>query len=230
MEKITSDYAKDRFLEDTKNHSMEVLMDNGVYRHLSFTDNGSSDCRFDITTWPGHLCVSGDMGTFVFSRLHDMFAFFDSKIDSKYPINPGYWGEKIEASSGTRGTSYKEFSFDLFKELVLSEYENFAADYEDEDAEGLTESYSDDKQSYTQMLSELRAAIDEEVLGCDSNDVRAFDAASEFNWQSDDGTLKFDFADFWEHDCTEYSLRYLWILYAIVWGIGKYNKAKTQEV
>ena len=33
----------------------------------------NADGTFDIVTWPGYLCYSGDMGCFVFTRLPDMF-------------------------------------------------------------------------------------------------------------------------------------------------------------
>jgi hypothetical protein len=52
---------------------------------------------FDILTWSGHLCYTGDMGTYVFARIEDMFDFFRGRR-----INPQYWGEKVIAS-GTEG-------------------------------------------------------------------------------------------------------------------------------
>ena len=35
-----------------------------------------------------------------------------------------------------------------------------------------------------------------------------------------------EFYDFWETDLEEYTFRYLWCLYAIVWGITQYDKQK----
>ena len=228
---------------------MEVLLDNGVYRHLSFTNNGSSVYRFDITTWPGHLCISGDMGTQVFSRLHDMFEFFNDDLDSKFPINPGYWGEKLQAIGTNSG--YQEFSVDLFKENVWYEFNQFAEEYadqvedereviQDDSLRDETESVEDviahrdpdAEQELTkteQSLKDLKEAIQDEVLDRSHDGAeRAYDAAMNFQWEAEDGT-KFYMQDFWEHDCQDYTFHYIWVLYAIVYGIGQYNTAK-QEV
>lgn len=79
------------FLKDVESHRMTVLSDNGVNRSLKFENPNCSNLHFFITTWPGHLCISGDMGTFVFARIHDMFEFFEN-ID-----NAGYYTEKLIA-------------------------------------------------------------------------------------------------------------------------------------
>jgi len=73
-EKMENEQPKqDRFLNDIANHSMSIVRDDGVYRHLVFSNNGSSVFRFELITWPGYLAYTGDMGAFVFSRLNDMF-------------------------------------------------------------------------------------------------------------------------------------------------------------
>lgn len=97
-----------QFLEHVKKHSMAVELDNGVHRSLKFSRNNSSVFYFRITTWPGHLCISGDMGTYVFARLEDMFQFFRGD-DLK--INPGYWAEKLQSIScyGSKEGCVREF-------------------------------------------------------------------------------------------------------------------------
>lgn len=223
--------VKDRFIDDTDNHTMEILQDEELYRHLKFTDNGSQCYRFDIHTWPGALCVTGDMGTYVFSRIPDMFEFFrmkDGNWDNKFVINPGYWGEKLQAVDSGRGrnNSHEEFSEDLFAENVNEEYDCFCEAYLDDDAEAVVEAYPDDTQTRKQQLESLREALDEEVIACGyDGETRAIDAAMNFRWESDDGELKFDMCDFWDRSCTDYTFHYIWILYAIVWGIGEYDKA-----
>ena len=67
---------KDVFLKDVAHHSMVVVRDDGVHRHLIFSNNGSFIYRFEIITWPGYLAYVGDMGSFVFTRIEDMFSFF----------------------------------------------------------------------------------------------------------------------------------------------------------
>lgn len=39
-----------RFRADTAEHQLEVLQNNGLYRHLKFSRGGSSIYRFDIIT------------------------------------------------------------------------------------------------------------------------------------------------------------------------------------
>ena len=84
-----SDFAK-----DVENHSMTVELDNGVHRSLYFGKGRDSCQHFRINTWPGHLCISGDMGTYVFERLDDMFEFFRGDR-----VNLHYWSEKVQSQS-----------------------------------------------------------------------------------------------------------------------------------
>ena len=86
-----------RFLLDTAFHRLEIIRDDGLYRHLRMKQPGTSCYYFDIITWPGYLTVTGDMGTWTFSRIADMFDFFGPWQDG---INTGYWSEKLEAGAG----------------------------------------------------------------------------------------------------------------------------------
>lgn len=101
--------TREQFLRDVAKHDVRKRYVNGLYRHLICT-KGSSDQQFEIITWPGHLCFCGDMGSWVFSRLPDMFEIFRGK-----EINPDYWAEKIQAEDRT-GT--REFSAEYFAEQV----------------------------------------------------------------------------------------------------------------
>ena len=53
---------------------MIVLRDDGVYRHIRFKKPGTGCMHFDLVTWPGYLCYSGDMGCYVFCRLNARFS------------------------------------------------------------------------------------------------------------------------------------------------------------
>ena len=236
--KQSREQIKECFERDTENHTCEVLQDDGVYRHLSFTNNGSQCYRFDLVTWPGHLAVSGDMGDYMFARTFDMFNFFimdEHDFNHKHVINPGYWHEKCVAA-GRDGEGIEEFSMDTFKANVMNEYENFREQYmvdedmyDDETDEHMAEAYPEDTQTLREMFNELKYELDNDVLNCDENGVRAYDAASDFTWQSDDGELKFDMQDFWDYSNKEFTYHYIWILYAIVWGIGVYNDGKKKQ-
>lgn len=127
-----------QFQKDVKNHSLTVLRDEGVYRHLRFSD-GTSVYRFDIITWPGSLCISGDMGCQVFERVYDMFEFFDSK-DLK--INPYYWSEKSQAGV------VKEFDNESFSESVEELIKELKEDLERPEFSELIEDLENAKDSY----------------------------------------------------------------------------------
>lgn len=99
--------TRESFLSDVASHRMAVRHASGGYRHLTFSRYNSNNQSFAIVTWPWHLCITGDMGTWVFDRDEDMFEFFRGT-----QIKPEYWEEKIEAEdrNGTR-----EFSLDHFR-------------------------------------------------------------------------------------------------------------------
>lgn len=78
----------DSFLRDVANHKLTILRNDGLYRHFRMS-NGSSFYQYDVITFPGHLIFTGDLGTFVYARIDDMFQFFRgrhlaSHIDLRY--------------------------------------------------------------------------------------------------------------------------------------------------
>lgn len=183
-------YAFERFMKDTASHKMETLLDNGMYRHLKFTNGGSSFYRFDLVTWPGHLCACGDMGTFVFMRVDDMFRFFRSD-KGKLDINPSYWAEECQ----TGKESLEEYRPEIFRACI--------------------EAWMDE----AEFSMEARKAVAEEVLSCaDYGEYEAIRAALDFEVDGQQG-----FPDFYECRLRDWTFQYLWICYAIVWGIQQYD-------
>ena len=108
--------SEEIFRGDVARHEFGVIHDVGSHRHIRFMAPGDCAYQFDLITWPYHLCVSGDMGTYVFSRNCEMFGFFNdgNGPDAPLRINPDYWGEKLV--SICRYGGHKEFSEDLFTE------------------------------------------------------------------------------------------------------------------
>lgn len=188
---------RDQFQKDTKNHSMEILRDDELYRHLKFTNNGSNIYRFDLVTWPGYLAVTGDMGEFIFSRIPDMFQFFR---DDKGEINPGYWAEKCLAADKHGGI--KEFSEDKARENV----KDFLESHYDGDQE------------------KLNAALEkaDEEINYSEGEVRFYDSCVDF--ETPEGKEVFFAGEI--PGCLEYTHRFIWVLYAIVWGISQYDLKK----
>ena len=189
---------KARFLEDTKNHTMNVRLDTGNNRHLIFTNGGSSVYRYEIITWNEYLCYCGDMGTFVFSRITDMFQFFR---DDDGKINPGYWAQKLEAEDKNDG--YEKYSVDLFNDAINYHINNYWEFENDEQKE------------------EVMMQVGEDVLDSD-NEQEAYDAA--MSYKSDYGH---EFDDWDGGSFKEPTHRYIWCCLAIVKGINQYDKWKS---
>lgn len=161
------------------------------------------------------------MGTYVFSRLADMFEFF--RTDREYAarrgkqlsINPGYWGEKLQAQDRCDG--YRKFSEDKFKSVVTERLRSWIRDRRD--------------QSTPAERRDLWEAVSNDVLGVDgdSGGYRKQAAAHDFQYKVND-RLTFDFTDFWEADVEEYSFRFMWCCYALAWGIKQYDDAKAPSL
>lgn len=188
--------AKD-FLRDIKDHHFALVSDDGPYRHLVFRISqptpGSS--WFEIITWPNCLTINGDMGTWSFSHLKDMFAFFRSTSGR---INPSYWCEKITSESRFGGPSMV-FKAEVFRENVLYQLDQ----------------HSD--LSLSRKVDIVNALQDE--VFCAENEANAYKALADFKAED------FSFADSWEIGGRGYSYHYLWCLHAIVWAIQQYDIA-----
>ena len=188
--------AHSMFVRDTENHAMTVIRADGVNRHLRFGQPGCSAYWFDIITWPGVLCINGDMGTYVFARIEDMFEFF--KVESeRYPINPGYWGEKILARD--KHADIVEFDEDEFKEILKQIIAD--SDYDEESALDALES---------DVLSQVTYATTRD-------DAFAIAAVFEFEDEC-------PFSDIWEYRCERFTFQYLWNCFAITYAIRKFEE------
>jgi hypothetical protein len=192
------------FDEAISDHQMEVVKDDGVHRHLKFRRPESITYWFEIVTWPGVLCINGDMGTYVFSRVHDMFEFFRNEH-----INPSYWSEKLRAFN--KNTGVKEFDQEQFEERVK---EHFEAYWDGGESDAKDECWEE---------------IESSVLKYFDSEWEAYNAVHEFEFRYNSryqtGTAVFTFKDFFDGGGTEsYTPHFLWCLNAIVWGIKQYDK------
>ena len=228
---------KETFLRDVAEHGLTVLRDDGVERHLRFCKPGTYCYGFDLITFPGHLLVTGDCGSFLFQRLDDMFQFFrtDRKPADNLHINPMYWSEKLRATdcSGARGGAAKKFSQETFEanikrwfdERFEEEIENDAStDESDWDYEEYAEQRAKNVAKRKARREAIWAAVESEVIYHSDNEHLAAQAAYDFEH---DG---FRFQDFYEVDNTEYTFHFIWCAYAIAWGIKRYDEAKAAPV
>jgi len=215
--------TEQEFLKDVYAHEMHVLFDNGINRHIMFKEPGTMNHHFSLITWPGYLCYTGDMGTYVFRRLEDMFEFFRTDREHMYlksgqtlAINPGYWGEKLEAVDKCDG--YKEFSEDLFEAAVIGDLKYWLRDHL--------------HQTTKEERRDLWDGVMSVVLGADGdgNGYRKTAAAFDFNHYVNKDIGNFYFMDFFEHTIHDYSYRFIWCCYALAWGIQQYDESKTTIV
>lgn len=188
----------ERFARDTATHQMIVALDDGLYRHVSFRRPGTTLYRFDLITWPGHLTVTGDCGTYVFARTADMFGFFRGK--DRGWINAGYWAEKLRAPEPAAA---KRYDVDVLRRLV---HEHVAEDIRDGRApRGIGRAVREDIYEAPESLDESGAHA----------------LLRRFEYQG------YRFSDTWEWDLTDWDWQYLWCCHAIAWGITQYDKQKV---
>lgn len=219
--------ARERFIKETTEHEMTVLHDDGLYRHLRFKKPGTAMYYFDLVTWPGHLTITGDCGSFHFARDTDMFGFFtaagrDQMNDPRFGINPQYWSEKLQSPKpdGAERYSYEvyvehvnEWLEETVAEMTLSEDDKKYLDA-DEIAEVETE------------IASLRAAVADQLLSDYSDAVHSEHEAHRLLQDFEHG--KHRLYDTWEWDLREYDWQFLWCCWAIVWGIQQY-RAETES-
>lgn len=208
---------KERFLEDIKNHKLNIILDMEGYRHISCTSPNTYAYGFEIITYPGGLLIRGDMGTCVFERTKDMFSFFRTGIDKEtndIRINPGYWSEKVQAESRF-GDGIKEFDEKSLKTHLKSYWETF---------------FEDDLDS--EQAKEVWEAIEFDIIGAledyGSEDI-VMSKVYDFGLTKKYDGVDFQFEDAFEWDIKKYTHHFLWLLYAIVWTIREYDKLKEQE-
>ena len=148
--------AWEQFKSETEEHELSVLHDSGVFRHMRMAAPGVGMWSWSITTWPGHLAITGDIGSgYIFNRMEDMFKFFRVPAgifytDDSPSINPGYWGEKTQ-----RIANIKLFSSDMFMQRV----KDFLAEADDVDDARAAELILD-AEEVSWSESEARAWLD----------------------------------------------------------------------
>ena len=207
-----NDITQESFLKDVQDHVLTIIKDDPPYRHIRLARPGSSTYAYEIVTYPGYLCYSGDMGCYVWSRCPDMFAFFRGPIKGDLKINPSYWGEKLQAISRF-GEGYQELDEDKFVELVEKARDEFLADriqYADEDI---------DPEDYAE---ELNVELDDAIF-TPAEDIRTVEQAHMLlnDFVSDWG---FELVDTFEWHFEKFTHHYLWACFAVVWGIRKYDE------
>lgn len=251
--------VKEQFLRNVAEHQMDIRLDVEVdgakYRHVVFSKPGTWNCGFSLTTTPRRLVYAGDMGTFVFERVPDMFCFFRGQrgVEGEREPNFGYWHEKLTACDRPDGSmekcveKFRENLEDVLKRHHSERMEE-VTDLNDELAELIKD--RDDCEEGTPEwcmqaewvekkeaeISDLEEEIDEqnteikEVIDnlCDTYESEGPQVACREVWDYRVDGKQF-FADFGEMSHDQYTWRYLWACYAIPWAIGVYDAAKGTQ-
>ena len=193
------------FLKEVSQHEMTICLNTGLHRHVRFSRPNTSNLWFSLVTWPGYLTIAGDMGTWTFARVPDMFEFFRSSAPGLH-INCDYWAEKLQHGTGGGSRDLaKRFDIESWGKSVLDQLANYY-------------SFKGAK------LKEITAAVKEEVLSglghCDQQE--AYQRFRDFRFER--GSRE-DFCFDWSETPSGmvYSYQFIWCLYAIVWGIRQYD-------
>lgn len=219
--------AAELFANATRDHTMTVLHEDGLYRHIRFSAPQSFDW-FDLVTWPGRLTITGGHGTHAFARVTDMFDFF------RHPrINPGYWAEKLVSDRACAETYSEEKARKLVSE-ALKDYEqaypNWHAAYVEAQAKWDAAS-PEERHPFGAVRKpdepKTPAEIRELVRDRDEYD-------GEFAYENGvrGGILRElehhgAMSDTWELDLKDFDFHFLWCLHAIRWGVEQHDKAKA---
>lgn len=192
----------ERFKKAVIEHEMIVVRNDGLHRHLTFKSPRTFNNHFHITTWPGYLAISGDIGCYVFARLPDMFRFFRGD-----GINPGYWGEKLQSIE--RNGGYREFSEEQFHAAIKSDFDQWSFD-DDEQKAKAWDALQDSDLAEDSNPESLESAIQ------DALDYKCPVTGNRFN-------------DFWDHELRDYTFRFLWCCHAIRWAVGEVDRRRTAD-
>lgn len=202
-----------RFLRDTRGHRMTIIQDDGLHRHIQCWKPGTGDYHFNITTFPGYLVFTGDVGSYVFSRLRDMFEFHRINWDQGTPkIDYRYWAQKCTATARDGGT--KEFNEAHFKEAAIREFWNH--------------DWPDHKTRRDQWTCHIRDIISDDHQNSGEATRAMMDYRyhrySEYDWGGSKTEDVNPFHDFYEHGpFTQPSFSLKWACWAIAHTIRDYD-------
>lgn len=204
------------FLDNVAGHVLTVTHDVELYRRIVLGVPGSSFYRYEVVTWPGHVAIAGDMGSYVFERIDDMFEFFRGRTAGEY-LDLSYLAGKCEAADKHAGLSEwvgEARSLDALAEILresMDPDDGFAPTQADRIVAEWRKRVADD---YGEMSS-----VDDvrELADCYRPDP---------DWPRD------PFADLWDRGRMfyEWSHHFAWCIFAIAFAVDKYDEHKQQQL
>lgn len=184
------------FLRDVAEHKTELVSKFGVNRHLRFWASRPDSPGFEVITWPHHLCITGDKGTYVFRGPVDVFAAFRSE---KVGIAPWWTGGQLVSFSPETG--YTTFSPARFQNYVTR---------------CVQDAWPEDSPAKADTLAEVEARI---LAHLGSDETKALKALREFYGEPSG----FTFPEPSPGEIRELTDAYLWNCRAIVWAFDRYH-------
>lgn len=214
------------FIKSTEDVEIEVLLDNGIYRHLKFKSPSSSIVDFEICTYPDHLVISGDHGCFTFKEKGDLFNFFRRDVvlcgTPSIPTHDDYWTSKVISESTIVGGIHETNANVISATLDQC--------VKDAISEGLTfwesavqENYDD----YDDFISSVKDELEDAIS---SIDVNNFEWLTLIEFESEIASGLKPFSEL-SYDCgKELTHQFQYCCKAIVWGIHVFEEKKGASV
>lgn len=202
-----------KFEADVAEHVLDVKYDNGLYRHLVFCKASPSFLyRFEVSTWPGYIAIVGDMGSYLFSRVEDMFEFFRGRTRGPF-LDLSYLAGKLQAADKNGGISHwieAERSVQKLVEILRDALDE-AVPTETIDAvvaEFMEHAESDEIETVEDVY---RVAMD-------------FEPRTDIGRESPFGAL-------WEQGTLfyEWSYHFQWCVFALAYAVEQYDNRKAQQ-
>lgn len=176
-------------------HTITQQLDQGLFRSWRCQRPKSWNYGFDVTTIPGELIVTGDMGVMVFEREADMLGWLRQSIN-----DPHYLAGKVQ-----RDIKIREYSSDLAKETIRECGQRIKPD---EYPSIYTSSTG--RMDYKQVKKRFK-----EMLGSQS-DLDVYDEHATKTALYESGF--YDGGDF--PSLEDYTSSYLWIYSALKWFVA----------
>lgn len=229
-------------------HTVTVLNEDGLYRHLRFS---GPDGRypFELITWPYNLVVkAGWTFHFDIDATPDMFNLF-RRTAFTGQINPSYWGEKVRAGRDEvegydpallkweiASTLAQWMRDDIDSRIATQAKKLGFTTQELEDRPGIRKELARQVRSEWRAANrELREAVHEHFFGdfADYNveyEEEAHRALHDFSFrpEGDEGEFPYYFADWHEWPLKDFTPGFLHSCHAIRHGVDLYDAARKQ--
>ncbi|MFE7115004.1 hypothetical protein ACFU99_06210 [Streptomyces sp. NPDC057654] len=236
--------AAAHFADGASTHKLTVHRENGVFRHLEFTDlSGMS--QISLITWPYNLLVTGSHGSYHFERFGPDTEDMLNWIRGSRP-NPNSWAGKLvngrQSVEEYDRTRLEREIRDRAAEAVQDGWAPVGLEAEVRE-EILDSHWMDDEQSALRLVSEFEFGMNyrSECSCGKSADHDSYSSADCWNLLTHKGkgdghnvrirqTEGFAFDDVAEWNIRKLDYHFLYQCHAAVWAVAQYDAARATEL